>query len=64
MEERFFHGRIVGELVFEQPTLLFTLDKVEPGQVQKDTSDFRQLLKDFMPLKVNRFEVLQGRLQL
>src|SRR6478752_7485803 len=25
-----FHGSIVGELVFEDPTLIFTKDKVEP----------------------------------
>jgi len=58
-----FHGRLVGELVFMDPVLRFTRDQVEPGQVAKDTVDFRQLLDDLMPLKVNRFEADNGRIQ-
>jgi hypothetical protein len=56
-------GRIVGEVVFENPRLIFTKDKVEPAQIQKDTTDFRELLDDFMPLQINRFEVLKGVIQ-
>lgn len=56
-------GSIVGELVFDEPTLRFTAEKVEPNAIKKDSSDFRQLLKDFMPLKVNRFEVINGNIQ-
>ncbi len=55
-----FDGKIVGELEFQQPKLVFTKDKAEIGDVAKDTNDFRKLLKDFMPLKVNRFEVFNG----
>ena len=55
-----FHGRLVGELVFASPTLIFTKDKTELKDVKKDTNDFRKVLKDFMPLKVNRFEVNNG----
>lgn len=55
-------GRIVGKIIFENPALVFTKDKVEPKEVQKDTSDFRKVLKDLMPLKVNRFEVINGTL--
>jgi len=57
-----FHGSIVGELEFDSPVLIFTKDKVELSDVKKDTTDFRKLLKDFMPLKVNRFEVFDGDL--
>jgi hypothetical protein len=57
-----FHGRLVGELKFLLPKLFFTKEKVEPAMVQKDTSDFRHLLKQFMPLKVNRFEVDRGEI--
>jgi hypothetical protein len=57
-----FHGSIVGELEFESPVLIFTKDKVELNDLKKDTTDFRKLLKDFMPLKVNRFEVIDGSL--
>ncbi len=51
------HGSLVGELVFDSPNLTFTKDKVELGDVGKDGGDFRKLLKHFMPLKVNSFEV-------
>lgn len=58
-----FHGAIVGELVFEEPMLRFTKDKVEPDEVRKDSSDFRTVLKDLMPLQINRFEINDGRIQ-
>ena len=57
-----FHGSIVGELEFDSPILIFTKNKVELSDVKKDTTDFRKLLKDVMPLKVNRFEVFDGDL--
>jgi hypothetical protein len=55
-----FHGSIVGELEFTHPVLRFTKDKVEPKNLQKDSTDFRQLLDDFMPLEVNRFQIKNG----
>jgi len=55
-----FHGSIVGELEFEKPVIRFTKDKVEPKEVASDSTDFRKLLKDFMPLQVNRFAVNNG----
>ncbi len=58
-----FHGSIVGELVFQNPVLRFTRDKVEPNEVTKDSTTFGQLLDDFMPLQVNRFEINGGNVQ-
>lgn len=58
-----FRGALVGELLFESPTLIFTNEKAEAGAVAKDTSDFRQLLRDFMPLQINRFEVAHGSIR-
>jgi hypothetical protein len=55
-----FKGSLVGELIFEQPTILFTKDKVEPDDVAKDSSDFKKVLDDLMPLQVNRFEIKDG----
>lgn len=55
-----FKGSIVGELVFENPVINFTKDKVEPKDVAQDSTDFRKLLKDFMPLQVNRVEINKG----
>ena len=58
-----FHGRIVGELEFTNPVLRFTKDRAEPAAIQKDTSDFRAILKSFMPLKINNFEIINGKIQ-
>jgi hypothetical protein len=57
-----FHGSIVGELVFEHPQVKFTKDKVEPKQVKNDSSDFKGVLDDFMPLQINRVEIEDGKL--
>lgn len=54
------HGEIVSEIVFEKPYLLFTKNKVEPETLKKDSTDFIELLEDLMPIKVNRFEVVNG----
>lgn len=56
-------GKIVGELEFNDPRLRFTKDKAEPKDVKNDTADFRKLLDDFMPLRVNRFEIINGVIQ-
>jgi hypothetical protein len=58
-----FHGRIVGELYITKPQILFTLEKVEPKDVQKDSTTLKALLDDLMPLKINRFEITDGRLR-
>jgi hypothetical protein len=56
------HGSLVGELEFDSPVLVFTKNKTELSDVKKDTNDFRKVLKNFMPLKVNRFEINKGSL--
>ena len=56
-----FKGSVVGELVFERPMLTFTKDKVEPKKVvEKDSSSFKDLKEDLMPLQINRVEVNDG----
>jgi len=57
-----FKGRIVSELDFSSPALRFTEDQAEPEKMEKDTNDFRRMLKAFTPLKVNRFEVFDGKI--
>lgn len=56
------HGGIKGELVLDFPVLVFTKDKTEIGDVKDDTTDFRKLLKDFMPLQINRFQINNGEI--
>ena len=58
-----FHGSIVGEVVLNEPGLRFTKDKVEPKDVARDSSDLKELLDDFMPLRINRCEIVNGRVQ-
>ena len=58
-----FHGSIVGEVVLNKPRLRFTKDKVEPKDVARDSSDLKELLDDFMPLQINRCEIINGRVQ-
>jgi len=58
-----FHGSVVGELVFEKPMLKFSKDNVEPKDLRNDSTDFKKLLDDFMPLSINRFQINQGRIQ-
>lgn len=58
-----FHGSLVGELVFENPTIIFTKEKVEPKMVREDSTDFKELKDDFMPLQINRFEVNNGNIR-
>lgn len=56
-------GSIAGELVFQRPYLLFTKDKVEPKEIVRDSADFRKILDKFMPLNINRCELLGGAIQ-
>jgi hypothetical protein len=58
-----FKGSLVGKIIVDNPVVRFTKDKVEPKDVQKDSSDFRQVLDEFMPLEINRLEFKNGRLQ-
>ena len=57
-----FRGRLVGEIVLQDARLNFVKDFVEQGEVEDDSSDFRRLLKTFMPLEINRFETIGGEL--
>lgn len=53
-------GRIVSEMEFASPTLRFTSEAAEPEQMEKDTNDFRKILKTFTPMSLNRFEIFDG----
>jgi hypothetical protein len=58
-----FKGSLVGEFVFERPRIDFTKDKVEPEDVRDDSSSFKKLKEDFMPLQVNRCEINDGEVR-
>ncbi|CAN5526008.1 DUF748 domain-containing protein [soil metagenome] len=56
-------GRLVGEMHFFNPHLKFTRDKTDPAALQKDSNNFRVLLDKFMPLKINKLEFINGKIQ-
>lgn len=56
-------GQIVSELECHTALLRFTNNASEPEQLENDSNDFRLMLKTFTPLKVNRFEVFNGKIQ-
>lgn len=56
-------GSLVGKIIVDNPLVRFEKEKVEPKDVQKDSSDFRKVLDEFMPLEINRLELRNGRLQ-
>ncbi len=55
-----WRGSIVGELTFQEPLIIFTKEKVEPSILIKDSTSFKRLFDDFMPLHVNRLEINNG----
>lgn len=58
-----FHGSFVGEMVFDDVTLAFTKDRVEPQHLKKDSTSFKDLKQNLMPIQVNRFEVNNGKIR-
>lgn len=56
-----FEKKIVGEVEFEQPVITYTLNKTIGKKADNDTTNFIVLIKDFMPLRINRFLVEKGQ---
>ncbi|MBA4852766.1 DUF748 domain-containing protein [Emticicia sp. BO119] len=57
-----FKGSIVGEIYVENPVLNFVKGKHNGEDIKADTSDFRDLIRDLMPLKVNHFQINNGQI--
>ncbi|GAB3022098.1 DUF748 domain-containing protein [Cyclobacterium sediminis] len=55
-----FEGKIVGELLVNQPKLNFVHTPSVDPEVKQDTSDLRGLIRELMPLDINRFEIKQA----
>lgn len=55
------NGRIVGEIILREPVLTFIVpsDSTANQQTGEDV-DWTKPIKDLMPLKVNRLEIVQG----
>lgn len=57
------HGSLAGEVILESPMLLFTKDKVEPEVLIRDSTYLKELFNKSMPLKINRFEIMNGTIR-
>ncbi|HTF06211.1 MAG TPA: DUF748 domain-containing protein, partial [Bacteroidia bacterium] len=57
-----FQKKFVGEVEFQKPVLQFILGKNIGKDAEKDTTDFIQLVNDFMPMRINRFAVHEGEI--
>lgn len=56
-------GTLAGKVIVDRPVMRFTKTEVEPKEIQRDSSDFRQVLEDLMPLEINRLEFRNGEIQ-
>ena len=57
-----FKGSVVGEIYVEEPVVNFVKGKHRNEDTKADTADFKQLIKDLMPLTVNYFEIQNGQI--
>ncbi len=57
-----FHGRIVGEIEVDQPVLNFVKGPTEATSQTKIDSSWTDVVKKLMPLKLNKFEIVEGQI--
>ncbi|MEO5645149.1 MAG: DUF748 domain-containing protein [Bacteroidia bacterium] len=57
-----FEGKIVGEIEFEKPVIQYSMDKTIGKGAEKDSTDLLQLVRDLLPIKINRFAVNNGQI--
>lgn len=58
-----FDGAIVGEVIFEDPTLNFVGGNEPTGNQAGEGVDWTRPIKDLIPLKINRMEIQQGTIK-
>ncbi len=52
-----FEGKIVGEIEADRPRLNFVNQPKKDTDAKQDTADFRELIRDLVPLSINRFQI-------
>jgi hypothetical protein len=57
-----FEKKIVAEVEFESPVIQYTMHKTIGKDAEKDSTDLIQLVKDLVPIKINRFAVSNGQI--
>lgn len=57
-----FHGGLVGEIEVTDPVLNYVKGPTEATSQTKIDKDWKDVVDDLMPLKINRFEVMNGEI--
>jgi hypothetical protein len=57
-----FHGKLVGKIIMDHAVLNFVKGPTEATTENKIDSSWIDVVKDLMPLKLNRFEINQGEI--
>jgi hypothetical protein len=57
-----FHGRIVGKIEVDQPVLNFVKGPTEETSQTKIDKSWTDVVKKLMPLKINKFEIVEGEI--
>jgi hypothetical protein len=57
-----FHGRFVGKIEVDQPVLNFVKGPTEETSQTKIDSSWTDVVKKLMPLKLNKFEIVEGQI--
>jgi hypothetical protein len=60
--ESLFHGRIVGKIELDQPILNFVKGPTEATSQTKIDKSWTDVVKKLMPLKLNKFEIVEGQI--
>jgi hypothetical protein len=60
--ESLFHGRIVGKIEVDQPVLNFVKGPTEATSQTKIDKSWTDVVKKLMPLKLNKFEIVEGQI--
>ncbi len=57
-----FKGKVVGEITLEEPRINLVKTAPKDGTAKNDTADFQDVIRDLMPLTINRFEINNGQI--
>lgn len=62
--ESLFKGKLVGEVECYEPELNFAFSEDEDARQTGEGADWTQVVKDLLPIQINRFAVINGNIEL
>lgn len=57
-----FHGRIVSEIIMENPEVIYVFEDQKTEGETPDVEDWTKALTDIVPIEINHFEVHNGKI--